>query len=86
MKNSQDELVSLFYDKDLEEQRIRNGIMKEIERKVLAKGKTLGMVEGALNKQKEMIMKMYNKGYDISDIVDVSGITIDEVKNIVGIK
>ena len=76
--NNQDELVSLFYDKDLEEQRIRNGIMKEIKRKALQ--------EGALNKQKEMIINMYNKGYDISDIVDVSGITIDEVKNIVGIK
>ena len=26
--NTQDELVSLFYDKDEEEQRIRNGIIK----------------------------------------------------------
>ena len=78
MKNKKDEFVSLFYDKDFEKQRIRNGIMKEIERKALQ--------EGALNKQKEMIINMYNKGYDISDIVDVSGITIDEVKNIVGIK
>ena len=56
--------------------------MKEIKRKAHA----AGITEGKLQTKKEMIINMYNKGYDISDIVDVSGITIDEVKNIVGIK
>ena len=76
--NNQDELVSLFYDKDLEEQRIRNGIMKEIKRKALQEG----MAEGALNKQKEMIINMYNKGYDLCDIADISNTTVQEVKKI----
>ena len=79
--NNQDELVSLFYDKDEEEQRIRNGIMKEIRRKAHADG----IAEGALNKQKEMIMNMYNKGYVLNDIADISNITIDEVKEILGL-
>ena len=79
--NNQDELVSLFYDKDEEEQRIRNGIMKEIRRKAHADG----IAEGKLQTKKEMIMNMYNKGYVLNDIADISNITIDEVKEILGL-
>ena len=77
--NNQDELVSLFYDKDLEEQRIRNGIMKEIKRKALQ--------EGALNKQKEMIMNMYHKNkLSIENIALYTDTDISKVKEILGLK
>ena len=80
--NNQDELVSLFYDKDEEEQRIRNGIMKEIRRKAHADG----IAEGALNKQKEMIMNMYQDKISLESISKYANISIDNVKEILGLK
>ena len=81
--NNQDELVSLFYDKDEEEQRIRNGIMKEIRRKAHADG----IAEGALNKQKEMIMNMYHKNkLSIENIALYTDTDISKVKEILGLE
>ncbi len=81
--NNQDELVSLFYDKDEEEQRIRNGIMKEIKRKAHADGIT----EGILQNKKEMIMNMYHKNkLSIENIALYTDTDISKVKEILGLK
>ena len=80
--NNQDELVSLFYDKDEEEQRIRNGIMKEIRRKAHADG----IAEGILQTKKEMIMNMYHKNkLSVENIALYTNIDISKVKEILGL-
>ena len=76
--NNSDELVGLYYDKEEDEAMIKRGIIREEREEAFAEGK--------LQTQKEMIMNMYNKGYNLSDIKEISNMTIQEIKDILGIK
>ena len=61
--------------------------MKEIKRKALAEGKTLGIAEGMLQTKKEMIMNMYHKNkLSIENIALYTDTDISKVKEILGLE
>ena len=45
-------------------------------------GKEEGLIEGEKNKSIEIAKNMLKKGYKIEDISEISGLTIDEIKNL----
>ena len=49
----------------------------------ILKGKAEGKVEGKAEGKAEIILKMYKKGYSMKQIIDVTDMTIEEIKAII---
>ncbi len=71
-------LAGLVLDKDLIKRILRSDIMREsvIYQDILLEGQA----QGSEQKAQEIVIKMVNRGIDIQTIVDVTGLTIEQVQ------
>ena len=75
------------YERELYEIRERSRLtynteMNEAKRKGLAAGKTEGKAEGKAEERKEIAKKMKEKGTDIAYIIEITGLTEEEIKEL----
>jgi predicted transposase/invertase (TIGR01784 family) len=77
-------LAGLVLDKDLIKKVLRSDIMREsvIYQDILKEGEERGLEQGLEQKAQEIAIKMINKGIDIETIVDVTGLTIEQVREL----
>jgi predicted transposase/invertase (TIGR01784 family) len=73
-------LAGLVLNKDLIKKILRSDIMREsvIYQDILKEGEERGLEQ----KAQEIAIKMINKGIDIETIVDVTGLTIEQVREL----
>ncbi len=71
-------LVRKYLDYELEEEKTRRGIEKEI----FEKGISQGISQGIEKKQREMVISFYNQGVSLDIISKASNLTISEVEEI----
>ena len=72
-----------------EEYFIKQGIEKGIEKGIeqgIEKGLEQGLKQGSLEKQKEMVLKMYQENIPIKTIAKISSLSISEVEEIINKK
>ena len=92
LKNYSNKLIDLSSNKDYVE-----GIMDEIieenvakqtayllgEQSGLERGLERGIEQGILQNQKEIVINMYNKKYELKDIAEITNLSIQEINEIV---
>ena len=71
--SEQDEVIGM-YDKELHDERLRLAENDEYREK--------GIEEGIQQNQKETALKMLQKGYDITDISECTGLSLDELQKL----
>ncbi|MEH1835893.1 MAG: Rpn family recombination-promoting nuclease/putative transposase [Nostoc sp.] len=77
-------LAGLVLDKELIKKILRSDTMREsvIYQDILQEGLAQGLEQGIEQKAQEIAIKMINKGIDIETIVDVTGLTIEQVQQL----
>ena len=63
------------------EEGLREGLTKG-KQEGLKQGKEEGLKQGEMNKAKEMARNMLKKGFDITVISEISGLTIEEIESL----
>ena len=76
-------LVRKYLDYEVEEEKTRKGIEKEILEKGISQGILQGISQGAEQKQREMVISFYNQGVSLDIISKASNLTIPEVEEII---
>ena len=71
--SEQDEVIGM-YDKELHDEKLRLAEIDEYREK--------GIEEGIQQNQKETALKMLQKGYDITDISECTGLSLDELQKL----
>ena len=71
--SEQDEVIGM-YDKELHDEKLRLAENDEYREK--------GIEEGIQQNQKETALKMLQKGYDITDISECTGLSLDELQKL----
>ena len=70
----------------MDEKWIRNSAIKEgkAEGKAigLAEGRAEGRLEGKTEEKQEIAKKMKSKGFDINEISEITGLSVEEIENI----
>lgn len=67
--------VGCYYDWKEENDRIKQAIIKE--------EKAESFKEGIIEKQKEVVLNMYNKNFELEDISSITNLTLEEVVTII---
>ena len=75
--SEQDEVIGM-YDKELHDERLRLAENDEYREKGIEEG----IQQGKQEKAKETALKMLQKGYDISDISECTGLSLEELKSL----
>ena len=71
--SEQDEVIGM-YDKELHDEKLRLAEIDEYREK--------GIEEGIQQNQKETALKMLQKGYDITDISECTGLSLEDLKKL----
>ncbi len=77
-------LAGLVLNKDLIKRILRSDIMREsvIYQDILHEGQAQGLELGSEQKAQEIAIKMINKGIEFETIVDITGLTIEQVQQL----
>ena len=89
--NNDDELWTRYISKEEDEKMILNGIIEEEKETSHAKGKEEGLEQGIeqgikkgiMQKEREMVINFYNSGVSLDIISSASGLSKDEIKEII---
>ena len=80
-------LVRKYLDYEVEEEKTRKGIEKEIlEREIsqgIEQGIEQGISQGIEQKQREMVISLNNQGVSLDIISNATGLKFEEIKNII---
>ena len=76
-------LVRKYLDYEVEEEKTRKGIEKEILEKGISQGISQGTSQGTEQKQREMVIVMNNNNEPIEKISKYTGLTIPEIEEII---
>ena len=81
------DLVSGYYDFKEENDRINNSIIKEVTRKSIKegfeKGLEKGLKKGIEQREKELVISMYNNNIPIEKISNCSNLSIESIEEII---
>jgi len=72
----------LAYDHALKRYRDTYNAMTGAEQKGRAEGRVEGRAEGIEENKRENARRMKAKGYDIADIADITGLTIEQINSL----
>ena len=85
--NINDELVTKYYDLKEERKKLYDAIIerkvKEASEESLKQGIEQGIQQGNLEKQREIVLNMYNKNMSYKDIAELTNLQVFEVKEII---
>ena len=81
--NENEELVGSYLDWKEENEKINQAIIEEEKAESFKEGIKQGIEQGNANKQKEIVLNMYNKNFKLEDILSITNLTLEEVETII---